>query len=74
MFFVGVIFHFFIGLFFGLWSFYFAMLGILSYTLLNAFDITFETKIFHKIRLKMRSDKYFLKILNTKNIIQSLIK
>jgi antimicrobial peptide system SdpB family protein len=36
MLYVGLVFHIFIGLFFGLWSFFFAMAGLLTYVLLNS--------------------------------------
>ncbi|ATA89041.1 hypothetical protein CGC58_04515 [Capnocytophaga stomatis] len=42
-------FHLFIGVFFGLWSFYFAMLGLLIYILFNSFEFNYGTKIFTKI-------------------------
>ncbi len=48
MFLIALFFHFFIGLFFGLWSFYFAMIAILSYTLFNSFNINYDSKVFTK--------------------------
>lgn len=48
MFIVGFIFHLLIGVFFGLWSFYLAMLGALTYVLLEQYNFKIKNHTYAK--------------------------